>query len=66
MSDRVHHPVQHQRSISAYKALSIPGNKLVKAIDGLEMDIYKNYPNINQIFVEVEGIKGHENNQGPD
>jgi len=36
----------------------LQASKLVKVIDELEMQIHEKYPNISQIFIEVEGLKG--------
>ena len=40
--------------------------KLVKVIDELEMQIHEEYPNISQIFIEVEGLKGNNKSSESD
>jgi len=37
----------------------LQASKLVEVIDELEMQIHQKYPNISQIFIEVEGLKGY-------
>jgi len=44
----------------------IQAAQLVKVIDELETQIQDDYPNVSQIFIEVEGLKGHGNGSGPD
>ena len=41
----------------------LQASRLVKVIDELEMQIHQKYPNINQIFIEVEGLKGYGNDK---
>jgi len=41
----------------------LQASKLVKVIDELEMQIHEKYPNISQIFIEVEGLKGYSNDK---
>jgi cation diffusion facilitator family transporter len=38
----------------------LSASELVKVVDDLETDIREKYPDIHQIFIEVEGLKGHE------
>jgi hypothetical protein len=33
---------------------------MVKVVDDLETKIHEHYPKVHQIFMEVEGLKGHE------
>jgi len=42
----------------------LQASKLVKVIDELEMQIHQKYPNISQIFIEVEGLKGYGKDKG--
>lgn len=44
----------------------IETSQLVKVIDELETQIQDEYPSVRQIFIEVEGLKGHGNGSGPD
>jgi len=39
---------------------NLRASTLVKVIDELEMQIHQSYPDISQIFIEVEGLKGYK------
>ncbi|MGB7876248.1 MAG: hypothetical protein WBL25_17830, partial [Anaerolineales bacterium] len=45
---------------------NLRASELVKVVDELEIQIHKNYPNVRQIFIEVEGFKSYGKNSDLD